>query len=85
MNLPPFRNVADSINNLLSICTSSLPGQKDCDNAIRNIQSMKPFLDKPTEPINDMTYYECHNLIMEKSKSLGGSVLSIFRGQPLFN
>ncbi|KAI5700033.1 hypothetical protein M8J75_013081 [Diaphorina citri] len=65
------RNVADSINNLLNICTSALPGQKECDNAIRNIQSMKPFLDKPTEPINDMSYYECHNLIMEKSKSLG--------------
>uniref|UniRef100_A0A8D8RHH2 Talin-2 n=1 Tax=Cacopsylla melanoneura TaxID=428564 RepID=A0A8D8RHH2_9HEMI len=65
------RNVADSINNLLNICTSALPGQKECDNAMRNIASMKPFLDKPTEPINDMTYYECHNLIMEKSKSLG--------------
>lgn len=65
------RNVADSLNTLLSFCSSSLPGQKECDNAIRNIMSMKPFLDKPTEPINEMSYYECHNLIMEKSKNLG--------------
>ena len=32
------RDLTDSINNLLNACTSSVPGQKECDNAIRNME-----------------------------------------------
>ena len=32
------RLLTDSINNLLNACTSSVPGQKECDNAIRNLE-----------------------------------------------
>jgi talin len=28
-------------------------------------------LEKPNEPVNDMSYFECLDTIMEKSKSLG--------------
>ena len=66
-----FRAVTDSINYLIDVCTSAAPGQKECDNAIRKIQSMRPLLDNPMEPHNDSTYFECLDTVMEKSKSLG--------------
>lgn len=33
-----YRAVTDSINTLLNACMSAAPGQKECDNALRNIQ-----------------------------------------------
>ncbi|XP_075218972.1 talin_middle and talin-RS domain-containing protein rhea isoform X1 [Lycorma delicatula] len=71
------RAVTDSINYLVDVCTSAAPGQKECDNAIRNIQSMKPLLDRPSEPISDATYFECLDTVMEKSKSLGDGMTGI--------
>jgi talin len=70
--------VTDSINYLIDVCTSAAPGQKECDNAIRKIQSMRPLLDNPTEPHNDSTYFECLDTVMEKSKSLGEFIRLIF-------
>ena len=32
------RSVTDAINSLLNLCSSSGPGQKECDNAIRSIE-----------------------------------------------
>lgn len=66
-----LRAVTDSINYLVDVCTSAAPGQKECDNAIRNIQAMRPLLDNTTEPISDSTYFECLDTVMAKSKSLG--------------
>lgn len=71
------RGVTDSINHLVNVCTSAAPGQNECDNAIRNIQAMKPLLDNPTEPISDASYYECLDAVMEKSKSLGDGMTGI--------
>ncbi|XP_049847483.1 talin-1 isoform X1 [Schistocerca gregaria] len=71
------RGVTDSINYLIDVCTSAAPGQKECDNAIRNIQSMRPLLDNPSEPVNDSTYFECLDTVMEKSKSLGDGMTGI--------
>lgn len=71
------RAVTESINHLVNVCTSSAPGQTECDNAIRNIQAMKPLLDNPTEPINDFSYYECLDAVMEKSKMLGDGMTGI--------
>ncbi|XP_066588504.1 talin-1 isoform X3 [Prorops nasuta] len=71
------RAVTDSINYLVDVCTSAAPGQNECDNAIRNIQSMRPLLDNPSEPISDATYFECLETVMEKSKSLGDGMTGI--------
>lgn len=71
------RAVTDSINYLIDVCTSSAPGQNECDNAIRNIQSMRPLLDNPSEPISDASYFECLDTVMEKSKSLGDGMTGI--------
>ena len=32
------RAVTDSINELLNVCTSYGPGQRECDNALRKIE-----------------------------------------------
>ncbi|KZC14531.1 Talin-1 [Dufourea novaeangliae] len=71
------RAVTDSINYLVDVCTSAAPGQNECDNAIRNIQSMRSLLDNPSEPISDASYFECLEIVMEKSKSLGDGMTGI--------
>merc|ERR1719431_2453411 len=38
------RGVTESINNLINVYTSAAPGQKECDSAIRAIQSAKHML-----------------------------------------
>lgn len=62
------RQVTDSVNQLLNTFMQSAPGQKECDNALRNIQTIKSMLDNINEPINDWTYFECLEAIMAKSK-----------------
>ncbi|XP_055955771.1 talin-2-like isoform X4 [Patella vulgata] len=62
------RAVTESINHLINICTVSAPGQKECDNALRQIQMMRNVLDNPNEPVSDMTYFDCLDSVMEKSK-----------------
>ena len=71
------RAVTDSINYLVDVCTSAAPGQNECDNAIRNIQSMRSLLDNPSEPISDASYFECLETVMEKSMSLGDGMTGV--------
>ncbi|KAK4327375.1 hypothetical protein Pmani_002156 [Petrolisthes manimaculis] len=71
------RAVTDSINNLINVCTSAAPGQKECDNAVRAIQSMGPLLDHPSEAVTDMSYFECLETVMDRSKSLGDAMTGI--------
>ncbi|XP_076285547.1 talin_middle and talin-RS domain-containing protein rhea isoform X2 [Lasioglossum baleicum] len=71
------RAVTDSINYLVDVCISAAPGQNECDNAIRNIQSMRSLLDNPSESISDASYFECLETVMEKSKSLGDGMTGI--------
>ncbi len=71
------RSVTESINNLINVCTSSAPGQKECDSAIRNIQMMRSLLEQPSEPINDSTYFECLETVTERSRRLGDAMTGI--------
>lgn len=71
------RGVTESINNLINVYTSAAPGQKECDSAIRAIQSARHMLENPTEPVSDSSYYECLDNVMEKSKALGDGMTGI--------
>ncbi|XP_037077227.1 LOW QUALITY PROTEIN: talin-2-like [Pollicipes pollicipes] len=71
------RQVTDAINSLVNVCTSAAPGQRECDNAIRQIQSMRPLLTNPTEPVSDSSYFECLETVMDKSRSLGDGMTGI--------
>ena len=71
------RGVTESINNLINVYTSAAPGQTECDNAIRAIQSSRHVLENANQSISDLTYYECLDTVMEKSKALGDGMTGI--------
>ncbi|CAH0550425.1 unnamed protein product [Brassicogethes aeneus] len=71
------RAVTESINHLVIVCTSATPGQNECDNAIRKIKAMKYLLENSTEPVNDMSYYEALDSVLESSKILGDGMSGI--------
>lgn len=71
------RAVTEAIGNLLDVCSSSAPGQKECDSAIQNIQMMRTLLENPYEPFNDATYFECLEMVTERSRRLGDAMTGI--------
>ncbi|KAM3910355.1 LOW QUALITY PROTEIN: talin-1-like [Leptodactylus fuscus] len=71
------RAVTDSINQLITVCTQQAPGQKECDNALRELETVRELLQNPTEPVNDQSYFHCLDNVMENSKVLGESMAGI--------
>ncbi|NXA82743.1 TLN1 protein, partial [Thryothorus ludovicianus] len=71
------RAVTDSINQLITMCTQQAPGQKECDNALRELETVKELLENPTQTVNDMSYFNCLDSVMENSKVLGESIAGI--------
>ncbi|KAI2660127.1 Talin-1 [Labeo rohita] len=69
--------VTDSINQLISMCTQQAPGQKECDNALRELETVGGMLDNPTEAVNDLGYFDCIDSVMENSKVLGEAMAGI--------
>uniref|UniRef100_A0A8C3AWT4 Talin 1 n=1 Tax=Cyclopterus lumpus TaxID=8103 RepID=A0A8C3AWT4_CYCLU len=69
--------VCHSINQLITMCTRQAPGQKECDNALRELESVRGMLENPTEAINDLSYFDCIDSVMENSKVLGESMAGI--------
>ncbi|KAK7832742.1 hypothetical protein U0070_026938 [Myodes glareolus] len=45
------RAVTESINQLIMLCTQQAPGQKECDNALRELETVKGMLENPNEPV----------------------------------
>uniref|UniRef100_A0A4W3HDT5 Talin 2b n=1 Tax=Callorhinchus milii TaxID=7868 RepID=A0A4W3HDT5_CALMI len=71
------RAVTDSINQLITLCTQQAPGQKECDNALRELETVKGMLDNPNEPVSDLSYFDCIESVMENSKILGEAMAGI--------
>uniref|UniRef100_A0A8C4ILN2 Talin 2a n=1 Tax=Dicentrarchus labrax TaxID=13489 RepID=A0A8C4ILN2_DICLA len=71
------RAVTDSINQLITLCTQQAPGQKECDNALRELEAVRGMLDNPNEPVSDLSYFDCIESVMENSKVLGESMAGI--------
>lgn len=71
------RAVTDSINQLITMCTQQAPGQKECDNALRELESVQGMLENPTEAVNELSYFDCIDSVMENSKVLGESMAGI--------
>ncbi|KAM5293082.1 talin-2 isoform 4-T4 [Ctenodactylus gundi] len=71
------RAVTESINQLITLCTQQAPGQKECDNALRELETVKGTLDNPNEPVSDLSYFDCIESVMENSKVLGESMAGI--------
>ncbi|XP_069480588.1 talin-2 isoform X7 [Ambystoma mexicanum] len=71
------RAVTESINQLITLCTQQAPGQKECDNSLRELETVKGMLDNPNEPVSDLSYFDCIESVMENSKDLGESMAGI--------
>ncbi|TRY56697.1 hypothetical protein DNTS_012968 [Danionella cerebrum] len=71
------RSVTDSINQLITLCTQNAPGQRECDNALRELEAVLGLLDNPNEPVSDLSYFDCIESVMENSKILGESMAGI--------
>ncbi|XP_077373006.1 talin-2 isoform X2 [Festucalex cinctus] len=71
------RAVTESINQLITLCTQQAAGQRECDNALRELEAVRGLLDNPSEPINELSYFDCIESVMENSKVLGESMAGI--------
>nr|XP_049697783.1 talin-1 isoform X16 [Helicoverpa armigera] len=71
------RAVTDSINRLVDVCTEAAPGQKECAAAIRSIESTRPLLSSPTQPLTELGYFACLDAVVEQSKSLSEGMSSM--------
>ncbi|XP_063169958.1 talin-2 isoform X2 [Candoia aspera] len=71
------RAVTESINQLITLCTQQAPGQKECDNALRELETVKEMLENPSEPVSDLSYFDCIEGVMESSKVLGEAMAGI--------
>uniref|UniRef100_A0A8B9HQE7 Talin 2a n=1 Tax=Astyanax mexicanus TaxID=7994 RepID=A0A8B9HQE7_ASTMX len=72
-----YRSVTDSINQLITMCTQHSPGQRECDNTLRELEAVIVLLDNPNEPVNGLSYFDCIESVMENSKVLGESMAGI--------
>uniref|UniRef100_A0A3Q3JC77 FERM domain-containing protein n=1 Tax=Monopterus albus TaxID=43700 RepID=A0A3Q3JC77_MONAL len=71
------RAVTESINQLITLCTQQAAGQKECDNALRELEAVRGLLDNPSEPVSELSYFDCIESVMENSKVLGESMAGI--------
>uniref|UniRef100_A0AAQ4S7L3 Talin 2 n=1 Tax=Gasterosteus aculeatus aculeatus TaxID=481459 RepID=A0AAQ4S7L3_GASAC len=72
-----FRAVAESINQLITLFPQQAAGQKECDNALRELEAVRGLLNNPNEPVNELSYFDCIESVMENSKVLGESMAGI--------
>uniref|UniRef100_A0A672IWD8 I/LWEQ domain-containing protein n=1 Tax=Salarias fasciatus TaxID=181472 RepID=A0A672IWD8_SALFA len=71
------RAVTESINQLITLCTQQAAGQRECDNALRELEAVRGLLDNPNEPVSELSYFDCIESVMENSKVLGESMAGI--------
>jgi talin len=78
------RVVTDTINNVITVCLTSKStsetsiGRFECDNAIREMETSKTFLQQPVlQPCNHFTYYEALDHVVDNSKRLGEAMTHI--------
>lgn len=78
------RVVTDSINDVITVCVASKTtsetsiGRLECDNAIREMETSKTFLQQfVLQPCNNYTYYEALDNVIDNSKRLGEAMTHI--------
>jgi talin len=78
------RGVTDSVNHVITVClplkstSESSIGRLECDNAIREMETSKTFLQQSIlQPCNNYTYYEALDQVVDSSKRLGEAMTHI--------
>uniref|UniRef100_A0A8C7V7N7 Talin 2a n=1 Tax=Oncorhynchus mykiss TaxID=8022 RepID=A0A8C7V7N7_ONCMY len=70
------RAVTESINQLITLATQQAPGQKECDNALRELEAVKGMLANPNEPVSNLSYFHCiESMETSRDGEMGGRVL----------
>jgi talin len=72
---------ARALQNVVSVIvdrvTTESPWARECDNALRQIQSMRPLLDQASLPINRHTFYESLDSVTDRARLLGEGMTGI--------
>uniref|UniRef100_A0A4W6CAG1 Talin 2 n=1 Tax=Lates calcarifer TaxID=8187 RepID=A0A4W6CAG1_LATCA len=71
------RAVTESINQLITLCTQQAAGQKECDNALRELEAVRGLLDNPNEPVNELSYFRLFFVHVSLPQVLGESMAGI--------
>jgi talin len=76
------KNLTDSINSVINLClenNATSSAQKQCDNALRDIETIRTIVSDTftNEPVNDLNYYDCLDQIFEQSKALAESITGL--------
>ena len=72
-----FREVTKSISHLMEVCTTSAPGQQECDNALRQMRAMRPLVENPTEPVTEQSYFDSLDGVAQRARILAETMTGI--------
>lgn len=63
----------DAINVLLGMSASAVPGQRECDEAIRLIRGASSYLDNSDAPVSQQTYFQAMKDVFNNTKSIAAT------------
>uniref|UniRef100_A0A0N5AYK5 FERM domain-containing protein n=1 Tax=Syphacia muris TaxID=451379 RepID=A0A0N5AYK5_9BILA len=75
--LESTKSLTESVNGIVEILGREAPWQRECDAALRQIQSIRHILDRADLPVNNEGYYESLDSVTEQAKRLGASMTGI--------
>ncbi|CAD5205405.1 unnamed protein product [Bursaphelenchus okinawaensis] len=68
------RQLSESVTAIVNITSQEAPWVKECDNALRKIEAVRPLLNEATVPQNHNSYYESLDAVTEEAKRLGSGL-----------
>uniref|UniRef100_A0A915B5P5 FERM domain-containing protein n=1 Tax=Parascaris univalens TaxID=6257 RepID=A0A915B5P5_PARUN len=73
------RSLTESVNAIVESVVREAPWQRECEAALRQIQSVRHILERANLPVNNEGYYECLDSVTEQAKRLGEGMTGIAR------
>ena len=61
----------------MEVCTTSAPGQQECDNALRQMRAMRPLVENPTEPVTEQSYFDSLDGVAQRARILAETMTGI--------
>ncbi|CAD5207938.1 unnamed protein product [Bursaphelenchus xylophilus] len=68
------RQLSESVTTIVNITSQEAPWVKECDNALRKIEAVRPILNEAIVPQNHNSYYESLDAVTEEAKRLGSGL-----------
>ncbi|CAJ0563615.1 unnamed protein product, partial [Mesorhabditis spiculigera] len=73
------KNLTETVNTLVESVSSEQPWQRECDAALRQIQSTIPIAEQAILPLNDDSYFASLEKVTEQARRLGEAMNSLAR------